>query len=139
MGVMLAFLTSVNDSEAQTILTTAGNVGGALTTDDFGLITNFTSGTNPNDNRPAINWLVYSSSFVVLNGGNPLEINNVNASIWDGNPAPPVVNGFFIPSRFEDWTFDGPPDNAWHTTLEYHAAGIDLLGAIGYKLYHARC
>ena len=134
MIVMLAFLTSVIGSEAQTTLTTGGNVGGALTTDNFGIITNFTSGTNLNDNRPEINWLVYSSSFVVLNGGNPLEVNNVNADLWDGNPAPPVVDGFFIPNRFEDWIFTGPADNEWHTTLEYHAAGVDLLGAIGYKL-----
>jgi len=115
-----------------TILTTPGPVGSSLNTDDYGVITSLTAGTGANQ----IDWMDYSTSFVVLDGGNPLEVDSVNATVWDGNPAPSVESGFFIPNRFEDWSFDGASTNVWHTILEYHNAanGIDLIGGIGYKL-----
>jgi hypothetical protein len=126
---MLCFF---NISYSQTTLSTAGPVGSTLTTDDYGIIASWITGTTGGS---PLTWLDYHSAFVVLNGGTPVEISAVNTSIWDGIPAEPTASGFFIPNRFEDWSYDaGTSPNVWHTVVEYHAAGIDLIGGIGYRL-----
>lgn len=113
------------------VLTTTGPTGSALSTDSTGVVGSFNVGISS-----VINWFDYATSFLEFNAGIPLEANGVNADIWDGNPSPPVDNGFFIPNRFEDWSFDGAADNEWHTILEYHnnAEQVHIIGGIGYRL-----
>ncbi len=117
------------------ILTTAGPTGSSLTTDSTGVVTDYTVGTAAG--QTPITWYEYATSFLVFNDGNPLEVNGTNAGMWDGvDPAAPVDTGFFIPARFEDWTFDGASDDEWHTILRYQdeANNIDVVGGIGYRL-----
>ncbi len=125
---------SRDDNQAAT-LTTDGPSGSILSTDATGVVTNFTVGTA--ENHTQIMWFERGTTILEFNDGIPLEVNDLNATIWDGeNHAEPVVDGFFIPARFEDWSFDGDSDNEWHTILQYEdvANNIDIIGAIGYKL-----
>ena len=119
------------------VLTTIGPVGSSLTTDEFGVVTSFVVGTIL-PNTPREN-LEYATSFMGLQGGNPLEVANVTPglSIWIPNNSDPGGdnNGYFLPNRFEDWNFTPPSDNAWHTVLEYNDGNdVHLMGGIGYKL-----
>lgn len=120
----------VSRAIGQTTLTTAGPVGSALITDDYGVVSNFTVGTA----STPINWVEYSTSFVILDNGSPLEVSNVNATEWDNNPAEPFANGFFIPGQYQDWTYDVASTNVWHNTLEFESGAIHIIGTIGYKI-----
>ncbi len=117
--------------QAQTTLSTAGPTGSTMTTDDYGIINSWVIGTA----GTPLTWMDHHSLFVVLNGGTPVEVSSANMSLWDGVPAEPVASGFFLPNRFEDWSYDGTTSpNVWHSVVEYHATGIDLVGGIGYRL-----
>jgi hypothetical protein len=120
---------------APAVLTTSGPTGSSLTTDATGVVTNYTVGTA--GGYTPITWLEYATLFVAFNNGMPLEVSGVNVNMWDGaNPAEPVNSGFFIPARFEDWSFDGASDNEWHTVLYYQDIpnNIAVIGGLGYSL-----
>ena len=117
------------------VLTTSSPTGSSLTTDSTGVVTNFTVGTA--GGSTPITWFEYATSFLAFNDGVPLEVSGANADIWDGaNPAAPVDTGFFLPARFEDWSFDGANDNEWHTILYYEDIpnNIAVVGGLGYRL-----
>ena len=127
--IIFSILLGQNNQSA--VLTTSSPMGSSLTTDSTGIVTNFTVGT-----ASPITWYEYATTFLAFNGGNPLEVNGTNADIWNGDPVAPVDVGFFIPARFEDWSFDGASDNEWHTILRYEDVpnNIDVVGGFGYKL-----
>ena len=115
----------------QTVLETNGPVGGTLTTDDYGIVSSLTVGSGMNE----VDWVDYSTSFVVFNEEVPLEVSANNADIWDGIwPTEPCPNGFFIPNRFEDWTYDALSLNVWSNVLEYQSASMHIVGGVGHQL-----
>jgi hypothetical protein len=129
------FSTIFGQDNQSAVLTTSSPTGSSLTTDSTGVVTNFTVGTA--GGSTPITWFEYATSFLAFNDGVPLEVSGANADIWDGaNPAAPVDTGFFLPARFEDWSFDGANDNEWHTILYYEDIpnNIAVVGGLGYRL-----
>ncbi|MFQ5652442.1 MAG: FlgD immunoglobulin-like domain containing protein [bacterium] len=126
---------------AQTTLSTLNfpdpHVGAALTTDDYGYISDWHVGTKPGDEHNEVQWVNYLTKFVSLNGAAPVEIKNgsANLALWDNVPAAPVAGNYFIPGRFEDWSYDAVNSpNVWHSVIEYENGGEHIIGAVGYKL-----
>jgi hypothetical protein len=118
-------------AQAQTTtLVTSGPVGSSLTTDNYGVVTSLTIGQDPNK----IKWLDYYCFFSIYNGGHPLETNQNNATLWDGVPPAPCQNGFFIPGRFQDWSYDISSTNAWSSVVELENGTVHVIGGIGYRL-----
>lgn len=116
-----------------TTLTTNTVTGSSMTFDDYGVVTSFRVGTLP----PYTNteFLNYSSTFFVLNGSIPLEVNSTNATIWNNNPAAPYAGAFFIPGNHEDWTYNNPGStNVWNNIVKYESGNINFIGGMGYKL-----
>jgi len=117
-------------------LETFGPSGSSLITDEFGVISAFNINSGINTGQ----YIEYGTNFFLYNEGFPIEIseNTTNLSVWDGIPADPGEDGsgYFLPNRFEDWSYDPESQNVWHTVLEYQndADETEIMIGIGYKL-----
>ncbi len=128
-------------SFAQTTLSTLNNpdphVGAALTTDALGYVSDMRVGTKVGDVYVELQWIDYLTKFVILNGGVPVEIKegSANLAAWDNNPAAPVADGYFIPARFEDWSYHAVNSpQVWHSVIEYESGADHVIGGVGYTL-----
>ncbi|MBU4485655.1 MAG: hypothetical protein KKD38_01880 [Candidatus Delongbacteria bacterium] len=115
------------------VLTTNNVTGSQMTFDDFGVVSSYIVGTKPP--YTATEFLNYSSTFFVLNGSIPLEVNSTNATIWDNDPAEPYPGAFFMPGIYENWTYvNAGSTNVWSNVVKYQSGDINFIGGIGYKL-----
>ena len=138
----LIFMLSTFAFGQTTVITTsnlsAPAVGCDVTVDAYGFISNITTGTIVGDGYTEFTWVDYMSKFVIADGGKPVEIKvgTPNMAIYDNLPASPTgnANAFFLPDRFEDWTYDGAPDNEWHSIVEYEKDALHIVGGIGYTI-----
>lgn len=139
--IFLLLLASAIAVRAQTTLSTLDypdpHVGSSLTTSDYGFVSDWRVGTKQGDAYAEVIWINRMEKFVSLNGGAPVEIVNgsANLALWDNVPAAPVANGYFIPARFESWTYDAVNfPGVWHSVIEYENGGEHIIGGVGYKL-----
>jgi len=116
---------------ANTVFTT-GPVGSSLTFDDFSVVSNFTVGINPP--YTAYNYLQTSTSFLVMNGGVPIEVSGANFQNWNNDPAEPYAGGYFIPGIYEDWSYDAGSTNVWSNVAKYQSGDINFIGGVGNRL-----
>ncbi|HQO10387.1 MAG TPA: hypothetical protein PLK90_01470 [Clostridiales bacterium] len=119
--------------QAHTIFTTEP-VGSSLTLDDFSVVSSYIVGTNTP--YTAYDYLAYSTSFLVLNGGVPVEVNSANSQDWNNDPPEPYAGAFFIPGNHEDWTYDNPGStDVWSNVIKYQSGDINFVGGVGNRLY----